>query len=95
MAALAAGMKARDGRATVRDGLSLSIVFLGDPLRHDDAAAEAVRFYLDGLGCGQQQRAGEALVEWVQATFPFEGDAEPDAKERPVFDWQRRADCGL
>ena len=88
MAALAAGMKAKAGRATTRDGLALSIVFLGDALRHDDDAAEAVRFYLDGVASGDQLRAGEALVDWVHARFPA------PVEDPPEYDWQRRADCG-
>lgn len=88
MAALAAGMKAKDGRATPRDGIALSILLLGDPLRLDDDASEAVRFYLDGIACGDQVRAGAALVDWVQARFPA------PVEDPPEYDWQRRADCG-
>ncbi|EAQ14295.1 hypothetical protein BD830_11615 [Maritimibacter alkaliphilus HTCC2654] len=88
MAALAAGMKAKDGRATPRDGIALSILLLGDPLRLDDDASEAVRFYLDGIACGDQARAGAALVDWVQAQFPAQ------VEDPPEYDWQRRADCG-
>lgn len=93
MAALAAGLKAKDGRATPRDGIALSIVFLGDALRADDEAAEAVKFYLDGIACGDQVRAGEALVDWVHDRFP--APVEEPKREAPLeFDWQRRADCG-
>lgn len=91
MAALAAGMKARAGDATLRDGLSLTILFLGDDIHDDAEAAEALRLFLDGIQTGAQAAAGSALLDWVTRAYP----ADPAPGDGGLFDWQRRADCGL
>lgn len=89
MTALDVAMRARTGQVGPRDGLQLVLDAL-DASDLPDGAWDAVHAMVGALsGREDVAAAGLLLGDWLARTYPAETPPEP------MFDWQRRADCGL